>query len=79
MRADQYVHEYRKDRAALPDELALVETLEALERNWKPHPMQIQVIAAILKGEAGFTFLQWGRQAGKTEMICYLLWGLGEA
>jgi hypothetical protein len=39
--------------------------------------MQIQVIAAILKGEARFTFLQWGRQAGKTEMICYLLWAWG--
>lgn len=48
--------------------------IDALHKEWKPHPGQIKVGQALFKDSYSSVFVQCGRKWGKTELIEYMLW-----
>lgn len=49
-------------------------TLKALHDRWSPHAGQIRVGSPLISGKCSEIFVQAGRNFGKTELVCYLLW-----
>jgi hypothetical protein len=48
--------------------------LEALNARWQPHAVQQKILYSIFVLGVPLCFLELGRKAGKTEIICYFLW-----
>lgn len=48
--------------------------LKELHAHWTPHPSQIEVGSPLIRGEVKEVMAQCGRNWGKSELVCYLLW-----
>lgn len=48
--------------------------IEGLHKSWEPHPGQSMVIRELFHNQTKEIFVQAGRNWGKTELMCYLLW-----
>lgn len=59
----------------LAENLAI--TIDQISRTWTPHEKQLELVAPLLLGQKDFFFLNWGRQTGKSEFICFLAWVWG--
>lgn len=48
--------------------------LKELHSIWSPHPSQVEVGSPLIRGEVKEVMAQCGRNWGKSELVCYLLW-----
>jgi hypothetical protein len=48
--------------------------IQELHKLWTPHPAQIEVGSALIRGDTKDVFAQCGRNFGKSELVAYLLW-----
>jgi len=51
-----------------------IEIIEGLHAHWEPHDAQVEIGKALFNDEIKQIFGKCGRNFGKTELICYLLW-----
>ena len=56
------------------NEIAYLQTIEALHSRWEPHETQIDVGRALFADDVKDIFVQCGRKWGKSEIAIYMLW-----
>lgn len=57
-----------------PEIERIAQGIQALHSVWTPHPAQVAIGAPLIRGDTRDVFAQCGRNFGKTELVCYLLW-----
>lgn len=58
-----------------PDEIErIARGIADLHAKWTPHASQVAVGSPLIRGEVREVFAQCGRNWGKSELVCYLLW-----
>ena len=55
-------------------ELNYAETITELHKRWTPHPAQVKIGKALFLNNYKMIMAKCGRNFGKTELICYMLW-----